>query len=369
MFFLTPRYIKEAKYLLHTIRKTLHYRKDTLSAEQLRNLENGIQKLQDSIWQRNRNQVTSAMQTLEAYTIDVVPQRSHPVWRENIEVILVAVILAAGIRAYFLQPFKIPSGSMQPTLFGIVGHPSATHAPNPIRRAFDFIIRGRSHFDVVAKSDETVLQMEERTYLNFFTFTRIICTNRTYWIFAPIATVYSYFGVREGRSYSAGEPIVRGFVTSGDQLFVDKFSYNFVFPKRDQVFVFKTINIPKIQATLPAGVDSEHYIKRLVGISGDTLRIDSPFLFINARVATEPGLQRVMSCRDGYHGYSNMSSFSYLSTPKETFTVPSGTYFALGDNSYNSSDSRDWGIVPQENVVGKASFVLWPFSPCWGWIR
>lgn len=64
-----------------------------------------------------------------------------------------------------------------------------------------------------------------------------------------------------------------------------------------------------------------------------------------------------------------MTYFSYLSSPEDTFNVPSSTYFALGDNSYNSSDSRDWGIVPEENVVGRAAFVLWPFSSRWGWIH
>jgi signal peptidase I len=368
MFF-SPRYIKEAKHLLHGARKVLRYRKDILTAQESGRLEDCIRNLRDAISQRNRDQVAHATQALEACAIQVVPQRSHPVWRENVEVLLVAIILAAGIRAYFLQPFKIPSGSMQPTLFGIVGQPSSAPAPNPIRRVFDFVALGRSYLNVVAKSDETVLHMEERPYLNFFTFTRITCTQNTYWVFAPIATVYSYFGVREGRSYSAGEPIVQGSVTSGDQLFVDKFSYNFIFPKRDQVFVFKTINIPKIQANLPEGVESEHYIKRLSGVSGDKLRIDSPLLFINGQVATEPGFLRVMSCKNGYRGYSNMALFSYLSAPEDSFTVPSETYFALGDNSYNSSDSRDWGIVPQENVVGRASFVLWPFSSRWGWIR
>ncbi len=368
MFF-SPRYIKEAKYFLHGARKVLRYRKDVLTTQESDRLKDGIRNLQDAIHQRNRVRVAATMQALETCAIQVVPQRSHAVWRENVEVLLVAIILAAGIRAYFLQPFKIPSGSMQPTLFGIVGKPSSAPTPNPIRRVFDFVTLGRSYLNVVAKSDETVLHMEERPYLNFFTFTRITCTRNTYWVFAPIATIYSYFGVREGRSYSVGEPIVRGSVTSGDQLFVDKFSYNFVPPKRGQVFVFKTNNIPKIQANLPVGVDSEHYIKRLAGVPEDKLRIDSPLLVINGRVATESGFLRVMSCKNGYRGYSNMALFSYLSIPEDTFRVPSETYFALGDNSYNSSDSRDWGIVPQKNVVGRASFILWPFSARWGWIR
>jgi signal peptidase I len=71
----------------------------------------------------------------------------------------------------------------------------------------------------------------------------------------------------------------------------------------------------------------------------------------------------------GYRGYSNYPGFLYLSTPGETFTVPPKSYFALGDNSYNSSDSRAWGRVPEDNVVGRGLFVYWPFGPHWGFIH
>jgi signal peptidase I len=49
--------------------------------------------------------------------------------------------------------------------------------------------------------------------------------------------------------------------------------------------------------------------------------------------------------------------------------VPAHGYFALGDNSYNSYDSRYWGPVPEENLVGRGLFVYWPFNRHWGLIR
>jgi len=74
----------------------------------------------------------------------------------------------------------------------------------------------------------------------------------------------------------------------------------------------------------------------------------------------------------GYKGYSNGpqgSTFQYLGNPADVRVVPEHCYFALGDNSYHSSDSRDWGPVPQSNVVGRGWMVYWPFSRHWGSVR
>jgi signal peptidase I len=369
MLFFTPRYIKEARRSLYVVHKALHYQKDLLTPRQLRKLRDGISQLQEAIRQGKKSSVICSMQALEQYTLQVMPRRNHPGWRENIETILVAIVLAASIRAYFLQPFKIPSGSMQPTLFGVIGYPSSLHPPSLPMQILDFVVYGRSHLDIIAQSDETILHIEEHQLLNFFTFTQLTGAKHTYWAFAPSSALYSYFGVSEGRFYGRGQAIARGVVSSGDQLFVDKFLYHFIPPRRGDIFVFKTLNIQKIQSRRLKNVTFEHYIKRLVGVPGDTLRIDSPLLLVNEKVPAESGLQQVMSCGSGFQGYANVPSSLYLSTPQDTFTVPSNSYFALGDNSYNSSDSREWGVVPQENVIGRALFILWPFSTRWGWIH
>jgi len=74
--------------------------------------------------------------------------------------------------------------------------------------------------------------------------------------------------------------------------------------------------------------------------------------------------------KNGYRGYSNGpeggGSFSLWQLPDETFKVPIHSYFALGDNSYHSRDSRDWGPVPGPNVAGRGLFVYLPFSSALG---
>jgi len=154
-------------------------------------------------------------------------------------------------------------------------------------------------------------------------------------------------------------------VDTGDQVFVDKFSYNFVNPHRGDVFVFRTNHIPGIREDPEAG--SPFYIKRLAGLPGDSLRIDPPFLFINEDKAEGFGFERVMAAKPPYRGYA--SGHDYLAQPSRSFTVPRHGYFALGDNSYNSYDSRYWGPVPEENFVGRGLFVYWPFNRHWGLIR
>src|SRR2546425_217567 len=79
---------------------------------------------------------------------------------------------------------------------------------------------------------------------------------------------------------------------TGDQVFVDKCSYNFVKPHNGDVFVFRTNGIPAIRPDPIAG--PPFYIKRLAGLPGDQLRIDPPFLYINSKKAEGYGFERVM---------------------------------------------------------------------------
>ena len=279
--------------------------------------------------------------------------------------ILVAIVVAVGIRSYFLQPFKIPTGSMQPTLNGIIGHPSTAPAPNILRQISEFIILGRNYINVVSREDDQVFEIEPKKFLFFFTFSQLNCEHQNFLVYAPPETLTHDFSVFPGRTYHSGDIIARGAVDTGDQVFVDKFRYNFVKPHRGDVFVFRTNHIPGIREDPEAG--SPFYIKRLAGLPGDSLRIDPPFLFINGEKAEGFGFERVMAAKPPYRGYA--SGHDYLAQLNRSFTVPRHGYFALGDNSYNSYDSRYWGPVPEENLVGRGLFVYWPFNRHWGLIR
>ena len=373
MFFLTPRYIKEAKQYLHGAKKFLAYKRDILPAARVSEIESLIADLHGAMRSRNRNEVSEAVTKLDEVIGKSLPPQKHAALRENIEVFLVAIVIAAGVKAFLIQPFRIPTGSMQPTLYGIVGVQTDTPPPNLAVRAFDFVVRGRHYFELRAKQSDVVVTLNERTYLNFFTFTEIVCRNGSYTLFVPRDPLMRYFRVLPGREYSTGEVIARGHMDTGDQVFVDKVSYNFSKPKAGDVFVFKTTGIREIESGLDPAMGSQHYIKRLAGMPGQTLRINPPTLTVDGKIPEQAVFQRVMSMKDGYQGYSNGGrggpAFRYLGSPEATFTVPPRSYFALGDNSYHSRDSRDWGGVPEINVAGKGFLVYWPFSERWGLIR
>jgi signal peptidase I len=371
MLFLTPKYRKEAKLVLRAAHKLLRYRCDILPEQALIGLREGCTRLQVALRKRSPGDIEAATQKLHDSFDQAAPPPSLAGLRENTEVILVALVIALGVRAYFLQPFKIPTGSMQPTLYGVTGTPTVEPPPNFLARAADFVLRGRTWVDVRASEDDTVVGLREVSRFHFFTSTEVVTRNRTYSVPAPANVVRDDFRIFPGMSLRAGQPIVRGHADSGDQLFVDKVSYNFVRPKDGDVFVFKTTGIRRI--VVPPGMGSQYYIKRLAGLGGQTLRIDPPSLYVDGKIPALSVFQRVMSRLDGYNGYSNTSghgaAFPLLGSPADEYRVPARNYFALGDNSYHSSDSRYFGPVPEENLVGRGLVVYWPFIGRWGLIR
>jgi signal peptidase I len=361
----TSRLTKHSKLLVRHARKYLRYKDDLLSTQAREELRAGVNALEEALRKRDQARVKSEAEALDAKLHELTPVTWESHWRENCEVILVAVVVAIGIRSYFLQPFKIPTGSMQPTLNGIIGHAMTAPSPNLLRQVAEFIVLGRNYIDVVARADDEIVQIREKKFLFFFTLSSIVGVHERYLVYAPAKTLADDFNVFVGRSIRRGELIARGAIDTGDQVFVDKLSYNFVKPHRSDVFVFRTNHILGIREDPETG--APFYIKRLAGLPGDTVRIVPPFLYINGSKAQAYGFARVMGNKDFYHGYA--LGGNYLSEASRTFTVPAHGYFALGDNSHNSYDSRYWGIVPEENLVGRGLFVYWPFSSHWGLIR
>lgn len=372
-----PGYIKHSHLLIRHAEKLIRYRRDLLNVESVAEIHAQIGKVRAAMKARDNRATHEESDRLDKLLTAHTPPHKDAVWRENVEVILVAIVVAIGIRAYFIQPFKIPTGSMQPTLNGIIGHPSMEPAPNIFKQVFDFVAFGRNYINVVSGADNTVLNITPRKFLFFFTLSYIQCDHQSFTVYAPPEILRQDFQVYPGNRYGPGQTIARGAIDTGDQVFVDKFSYNFVHPHRGDVFVFRTNHIFGIREDPEAG--APYYIKRLTGTPGDELRIDPPNLYVNGELAQSFGIRRVMAARPPYRGYAHGPEgiqvapgeflAGSLSSPEATFVVPPHSYFAMGDNSYNSYDSRYWGPVPEENLVGRGLFVYWPFGRHWGFIR
>lgn len=118
----------------------------------------------------------------------------------------------------------------------------------------------------------------------------------------------------------------------GDLLLVNKLAYKWTEPKHGDIVVFHF-----------QGNKNEDYIKRLIGLPGDVVRVENGTVYINDQALVEP----YIAAQPAYNG---------------SWTVPQGELFVLGDNRNNSSDSHHWGFVPMEDIVGKAIFIYWPFD-------
>ncbi len=417
MLFLTPKWKKEAELLDKAAQKFLHYKRDLIEPDRIDEIQSRRKDLRDSIKNKDENAAREASEMLESTCEKAFPKYRKPsALAENVEVFFVAIVIAVGLRTYYLQPFRIPTGSMQPTLNGIVGEASydtSYQKPNLFRRTWDTIAGGKSHHQVISPVDDEIIGFKQVQSLHFFTRTKILFKNSD-----PISVAGSIsslkgmglennlklpsgIGIHQtsrneakfGRLYRFGDKksfspyngpvrikkdqiLAQGSTKTGDLVLVDKFSYHFRKPTRGEVFVFDTQNIAGIHG-VSKNKEQEagsHYIKRLGAVPGDTIYVDPPHIYINDKLPKESTFQMIMSQEHGYHGYTNDGARLPTVNAPRTLTDRPGTgtseYYALGDNSRNSSDSRDWGTVKEDNLVGPAFFSLWPIDTGhWGFIN
>jgi len=118
-----------------------------------------------------------------------------------------------------------------------------------------------------------------------------------------------------------------------ERLIANKISYRFQSPERNEIVIFRP----------PIGI-KRNYIKRIIGIPGDKIEIVDGKIYVNDQALEEPYVK--------YRSSEDMPPT----------IVPTGSFFVLGDNRPNSSDSRYWGFVPRKNVIGKAWIVFWPLN-------
>lgn len=122
-------------------------------------------------------------------------------------------------------------------------------------------------------------------------------------------------------------------------ILVDKWTYLFRPPARGDVIVFIAPPQP-----------SQDYIKRVIGIPGDTITIQNTTIIVDHVILNETYVDP--NNQGNIYDYKNIHDM----------VVPPNKYFVLGDNRRGSSDSRDWGFVPKKNIIGRAALVYWPLQ-------
>ncbi len=121
-------------------------------------------------------------------------------------------------------------------------------------------------------------------------------------------------------------------VVQGEVIFVNKLAYRLDEVDRGDIVTFHAPLDPQV-----------NYIKRVIGLPGDEVKISAGEVYINGKKVDEPYLNNI-------------------AMDENTWLVPEGMYFVMGDNRQNSIDSRTWGFVPEGNLVGKALAVYWPIT-------
>jgi signal peptidase I len=408
---------RDAIALRKHVQRLLDAQRDLMTPAALQVVRGSLLELQSAIADRAKKQdLRKKMDLVEEVAGKWLRPHPHPAIRENVEVLLVALAVAMGIRTFFVQPFKIPTGSMQPTLYGVMSTPNFGNAFSEIRAGYDGKadmvkqlelqknlviptgwarvvdwIHGNSYVHVVAKADGVIDQISPmRKFL-------IFNIKQSFWI-AGVEHVMWFppdygeqdlvrrAGLVPGHNYHKGDDVVKLEVDAGDHLFVDRLTYNFRKPTRGEIIVFETAGIPKEardQFNIPA---DEFYIKRLTVLPGEKVKIGNDrHLVINGERldASTPHFENVYGFdpnkpprESEYSGHVNgWDAQTYNLYPgiaplfpddATIFTNPPDSYMVMGDNTCNSLDSRSWGPLSARAVIGKSFFVYWPITKRFG---
>lgn len=368
------------------MKRVLNEQRDLLKPEAIEAIEKSREDARSAIRQgASKSELQAQMKNLEETARRWFKPYPNPGIRENVKEFLVAVVVILSFTTFFLQLTKIPTGSMQPTLYGIVqtnlrDNPEVK-VPGFLGRMALYWTKGISYKHLVAPVDGRIEAIMPVKLVLPFVKKQVIRfegRNMTVW-FPPDNGVEEAGQLEQGQAFKKGDDILKLKVVAGDHLLVDRFTYNFRKPKRGEIFVFKTRGILGIPH------QDQLYIKRLVALPNEKVQISNDqHLIINGRKLTAsdrhfewvytmdgtpadfPYVGHVNGVT-GERKYGRRGLAPYFYDESATHVVGPHHYLAMGDNTLNSLDSRAWGDVPEQNIIGKCWFVYWPFTDRFGW--
>ena len=383
----TPSWRRKGCEARNILTRYYNFNKPHLTEEKATQIRDFLDRLKEGLLYWRREEVTRTTEQVNNYGEGLQGFRKGTVI-EIVESIFVITVVFLGIRTYYAQPFRIPTGSMQPSLNGITIEPLAEGTPFPslTERCLQAITRGSSYSEIIADSPKQIINLKTERYWLILTRTRIYFDDGSTATVPCASGAVAEYLVSEGkigRRLQAGETIIRARFDAGDMVVVNRMAYHFRKPKRGETFVFDTRGInTNVPSAMPDQSNASNYIKRLCGLPGDIVGIDSPYVTINGQRASEPTMEKVASCRPPFNpvGYNALNKQRDAAIYYQAYMTEGNAvvlrknlrnpnyneYLALGDNTINSKDSRYWGPVRQFNVLGPAFLVLWPFTDHWG---
>ena len=400
---LLSKTVRQAVAMRNHVLKLLNHQRDILAPQAIEAVQTAMGNCQKAVADgADKAALEQQMENLEKAANKWLKPYPSAAWRENVEVLLVALAVAMGIRTFFLQPFKIPTGSMLPTLFGVTSsnlmNDPSVKIPTGLTRVREWFA-GASYLHKVA-SEEGALERIGQPFriLIFNLWQTLVVGGKTYILWLPpdygSETLESRAGLQLGQTFRKGEDIMKLRVNAGDHLFVDRLTYNFRLPQRGEITVFETKGIAE-ESRLRFGIPGDQfYIKRLVGLGGETLSLKPQYevdgiakipgtvpvgqVAIDGQLlpASTPHFESLYSFGGAsraskvlqyklnhYYGHALIG----LLAPGQEYHIDQGDYFVMGDNTMNSLDSRYWGGFPKQAVIGKSCFVYWPITERFGW--
>jgi signal peptidase I len=408
---LFSRTVRKSGQVADAAQKILDHQRDILPQKNVLEVEGGIAALQAARASGSNEEIELEVARLEETAHKWLKQYPNASWREHVEGLFTMAVLLFAFRQFFAQPMEIPTGSAQPTFWGVMADDlrdkPGEEVPSTFKAIWERCTKGYRYYHVVATADGSLVDYDrEPKYSLTLGGIRLLkhqalylaqvgtdgrpidSTRVAYDVRFPPETFLQQLGLIEERTgqpkkvaFKAGEDIVKVRVKAGDRLFVDRLSYNFRRPRRGETIVFKSTGIPMI-------TQGTHYIKRLIAMNGEKVKIgDDRHVYINgAKLDTNtPGFEHVYSFdpakppeRDHFSGHVNQKTWiaaegrpgaALFPDGNSEFTVRPNHFLCFGDNTMNSYDGRDWGDFPDNKVVGKSWFVFWPFTERWGWSR
>ena len=421
---------KELHTLLINANRIYRYQKDVLSDKDLGKLNESRDRIKELIQNfqsiKEDLKAQKEIEQINGYLIKI-GGKIYPktFWIDNIEVGLVALVIVIGLRTFFFQPFIIPTNSMYPTYSGMneVIYDLNAEPPSVSEKIVQKLLRGSTNYYLEANSAGRVsislfsrAQFSKDRNLGSKGFVSFQYVKGKKW-FGLLPTTYreyelyvgnkpvkikvpfdysldsvilkTYFPeydsflqllqeyhlenrlnvykdtrhkIKSSAIVKKGDALISFDITLGDALFVNRLSYHFKKPKAGDPFVFKTSKM-NIEAKLKQSLGDKYFIKRIGGIGEENISIIDGQLLADGKPRDEVYAFIKNGNKDGE--YKSYKAHGLLSTGNN-YTIPKDHYFALGDNSYHSHDSRYFGPVQKEAIIGKAFFIYYPFTKRWG---